>query len=71
MITQYFDEINHNNQIKNLKDIMVFNTFCLHTTIDRPTTDLTTRVSVDFRTVLCEDYDSTLYLFRGDERFSR
>jgi hypothetical protein len=27
--------------------------------------------SVDFRLILCKDYHSTPYLFRGDERFAR
>ena len=57
--------------IKKLKDVLVFNNYCLHTSIDRPNTDLTTRISVDFRLILCEDYHSTPYLFRGDERFAR
>jgi hypothetical protein len=63
-----------NGELKNfkrLKNVIVFNGFCLHTSIDRPKSDLTTRISTDFRVVLCEDYHSTPYLFRGDERFSR
>jgi len=59
------------NNLKGLKDVMIFNGYCLHTTMDRPKNDLTTRVSVDFRLVLCDDYHSTPYLFRGDVRFAR
>ena len=59
------------DDLKGLEDVMVFNSYCLHTSMDRPKNDLTTRVSVDFRLILCKDYHSTPYLFRGDERFAR